>query len=119
MSGGLRVQAGRLRHRVEVQTREQTFDGAGQPVDSWTTVGTAHASVEPLRGRELFRAREAGQEATHRVRMRWSPTLRVNGKWQVGRIVHAGRVMTPEGPPMDLDERGKVVEVLVTERTDG
>lgn len=118
----MRLSAGSLRHRVMVEERSATpkYDGAGQPVENWEPVASAWARVEPLRGRELFRAREAGHEATHRVRMRWQGSFRDGDcKWRIGRIIHDGRTLYPEGPPMDLMEHGRAVEILATERTDG
>ena len=116
----LRVRAGLFRHKVTVQERARTFDGAGQPSDTWTTIVTPWASVEPLRGRELMQAREAGIEATHKVRMRWHDAFRADGhgRWRIGRILHRGRVLTPEGPPLDISERRQTVELWATERAD-
>lgn len=112
------MRAGLLRHRVTVQARKAGYDGAGQPTDEWVDVTPAWARVEPLRGGQLFSAREAGMEATHRVTLRWTPKLRVDGRWQVDRIVHGGRHLYPEAPPMEDEEGRERVEVLVTERTD-
>ena len=68
------IQAGKLRHRVTIQSLsagspQQT--GSGMPDESWATVATVSASIEPLSGRELFAAQEHHAETTTRIRIRY------------------------------------------------
>jgi len=46
------MRAGRLRHRVTLQSPVETLDSHGQPVKTWADVADVWAGVEPLRGRE-------------------------------------------------------------------
>lgn len=69
------IQAGELRHRVQVQTRTQTADAHGGPVDAWTTQATRWASVHPLSGRELLLASQVDSRISVRVTMREYPGL--------------------------------------------
>ena len=66
------MRAGRLRHRVVVQTATEGQDTAGEPIKTWNSVYTTWASVEPLSGRELLRAQEVNAESTIRVGMRYN-----------------------------------------------
>ncbi len=70
------MRAGRLRHRVQIQERvETTRDEHGGISPTWSTIATVSASVEPLRGRELFEAQQVQERTTIRVRMRHYPGL--------------------------------------------
>lgn len=81
------MQAGRLRHRVQIQEVKTTRDAIGAFREQWSTVATVWADVRMLSGREQH-SRQAGGEvasATHQVRMRWRELSVSN------RIVHEGR----------------------------
>ena len=83
------MQAGKLRHRVTIQqlvAGSPQQNAGGEPDTTWTDVATVYASVEPLRGRELFAAQAVNSEVSGQIRMRYragiSPDMR---------IVYAGR----------------------------
>jgi len=65
------MRLGPLRQRVNIQARSATVDAFGQESETWATVATVWASVEPLSGRELLTAQQVQGETTHRVRMRY------------------------------------------------
>jgi len=65
------MRLGPLRQRVNIQARSATVDAFGQESETWATVATVWASVEPLSGRELLAAQQVQGETTHRVRMRY------------------------------------------------
>lgn len=69
------MRAGRLRQRVQIQERAETRDEHGGTEPNWNTIATVWASVEPLRGRELFEAQQLKERTTMRVRMRHYPAL--------------------------------------------
>ncbi len=69
------MQAGKLRHRVAIQTFTETQDTYGEPIRTWSTALTVHASIKPLRGQELLAAQEIAAETTHESRMRYNSTL--------------------------------------------
>lgn len=66
------VNIGKLRHRVEIQysidTRDEFGAVSGQ---TWNTLCTVSASVEPLVGREYFAAAQIQSEVTHKITMRY------------------------------------------------
>lgn len=62
---------GRLRHRVTLQQQSSTQDGYGEQVNSWSDLKTVWASVEPLKGRELYAAQQVKTEITTRIKMRY------------------------------------------------
>lgn len=76
------MQAGKLRHRVTIQTKgTPTRDSHGQEVIVWTTFAQVWGSVEPLRGREFMQASAQEAELTTRIRIRHKdgvlPSMRV------------------------------------------
>lgn len=59
------MQAGKLRHRITIQTRTDTQDGFGQPVASWTNyLLNEQAEKRDLSGRELIAAQAVHSETT-------------------------------------------------------
>ncbi len=62
---------GKLDRRVTIQTLVETQDTLGEPIQTWADLATVWASVEPLRGGELFQAQQVSAEAQTRFRMRY------------------------------------------------
>ena len=60
-----------FRHKVSLQSRTTTINSRGEPSHTWSTYGTAWASVEPLTGREHYENRAVQGEVTHKVTMRY------------------------------------------------
>lgn len=65
------MQAGRMRHRVEIEKLVVLSDKiTGGLVKTWQPLATVWAAVEPLRGREFFEAQALQSETTTRIRIR-------------------------------------------------
>ena len=71
------IDAGPLRHRVQIQQLREIADSYGQRRQNWDTVATVWASVEFLSGRELVNAQQVNSNVTHGVRMRFIDPLLV------------------------------------------
>jgi len=103
------MQAGKLRHRVQVQTYSETQDTYGEPDRTWTTATTVWASIEPLSGQELLAAQQLAAEASHRVIVRYNssiaPTSRLKFGTRVFDIVSA----------LNWQERGATMELFCKE----
>jgi SPP1 family predicted phage head-tail adaptor len=69
------MRAGALRDRVKLQQLVETPDALGQPVQSWTDLGTYWANVRELAGRRAVTARQLNAEVTHAVTLRNLPTF--------------------------------------------
>lgn len=83
------MQAGKLRHRVTIQTKTLTQDPvSGVLVESWSDVAKVWASVEPLSVRDLIAARANQSEMTARVMIRYREIL------PTYRLVHRGQVFS-------------------------
>lgn len=66
------MRAGRLKHRVRVQTATTSRGATGQPVTTWTTAATVWAYVEPVKGDERIAAQGVQAKLSHRVHLRYN-----------------------------------------------
>ncbi len=94
------IEAGTLRHRINIQKRVQTQDvNSGDMVDSWETVfPNVYASVEPLSAREYLAARTEQSKVSARITIRYRPGLDASM-----RILHRSRIYNIEGNLPDKD----------------
>ena len=103
------MRAGKLRHRVIVQTSTETQDTAGEPIKAWASPFTTWADVQPLSGRELLRAQEVNAESTIRVNMRYNTYVSQSARLLVGtRILDINTVV-------DNREINRQFEILCSE----
>ena len=107
------MRAGRLRHRVNIQSRTQARNAHGEMVDAWLTTETRWAGVEPMTSRERFDSQQVQGEISHRIVMRHVPGLDSSQ-----RIEFKGRRFEIVGPPINKDERNREMELMVKEATD-
>lgn len=72
---------GILRHRITIQHPIEGRDSTGGVTVTWGTFAAVSASVEPLRGRELWAAAAINARTTTRIRIRYlkgvTPKMRV------------------------------------------
>lgn len=64
-----------LNHLIEFQELTVTRDQYGGEIESWETVATAYAKVEPLVGREFFAAAAVQAENTVKFTLRYRSDL--------------------------------------------
>jgi len=83
------LQAGTLNRLVTVQARGSAKDTFGQQSETWTTVCTPRASVEPLSGAQVVAAGAQLGETMHQVTMRYRP-----GITTAMRVLYEGRVLS-------------------------
>lgn len=103
------MRAGKLRHRITIQT-PTTTNTSGVPTTTWSTFATRWASVEPFDGREFQRADQTQAQLTHTVRLRW-----LAGVTSQMRVVHDGRYLNIERV-IDKDERHIELELVCSEK---
>jgi SPP1 family predicted phage head-tail adaptor len=70
-----KMQAGRLRHRVTLQSRDDIRGSTGEMTFSWSDLAEVWASVEPVAGREFFAAAQVQSNVDTRIRIRYRPGL--------------------------------------------
>ena len=69
------MRIGNLRRTVTIQRQSKVQDVMGQPVDTWTTLVTRRASLEPLNGREYLEASGENADVSTRIRIRYDATV--------------------------------------------
>ena len=98
------MNAGTLRH---LATIEEPSDSAALP---WATFGTAHVALDPLSSREIFSMQAIDTTVTHRVRMRYRAGVTAKMRLAIG--TRRFRIV---GPPRNLEERNRELELFVEE----
>lgn len=77
----------RLNKRITIQQKTAGQDGAGQPIDTWTTVATVWAEVKDVSGREFIAAQAGQAEVTTKVTIRYLAGIKSDM-----RVVHGADV---------------------------
>lgn len=65
------VMAGRLRHRITLQSRSVTRSASGAEVVAWSDEKTVWASIEPQRGREYMDGLQVHDEQITAIGIRY------------------------------------------------
>lgn len=80
------IQAGNLRHLIELQENNPTTDAAGQKIANWTTYATVWGRIKPRKGREFINAQQLKtSETTHEIEIRYHPLLTTKHRMFVDR----------------------------------
>ena len=69
------MKAGRLNRRVTIQQKSVARDALGAEVITWVDVATVWAEVSPYSGREFVALRQAQDEITTRITIRYRPGI--------------------------------------------
>jgi len=107
------LRAGRLRHRITIQSVGSTLDDYGDLSNSWTTLATVWASITPVSGTEADIASELTGISTHSIKIRYR-----SGVTSQNRIVFGSRTFQIESIK-DWNEykAGKCLELFCKEVT--
>ena len=85
------IDAGRLRHRVLLQSCTGAVDDYGDPLysddEQWTTEAAVWAAIDPVSGREFYAAEQAQSSVSHKYRQGVSAAWRVLYGSRVFRIL--------------------------------
>ncbi|KMN10194.1 head-tail adaptor protein [Pseudomonas weihenstephanensis] len=109
------MKAGRLRHRVDIQSKVSGQDPVtGEVIEGqWVTVwARCPAAVEPLSARDLYAAQAAQSEAIARITIRYR-----KGVLPAMRILHRDKVYSIVGQPLADAQSG--LEHLTLQVTTG
>lgn len=88
------VRAGRLRHRVAIQSQSTTLDDYGEATGSWTTENTVWAAVEPVSGSERDIGEGKAGVVSHRVVMRYNTDVSPKNRLLFGsRVLNINSVL--------------------------
>ena len=103
------MRAGRLRHRVSIQTQSTTLDSYGEPSDSWSTDDTVWAAIEPVSGSERDIGEGLAGIVSHRVIVRY-----LSGLTPKSRILFGSRVLGITSI-LDQDEKNEYMKLMCKE----
>jgi len=102
------IRAGRLRHRLTLQSKTQTISSTGSVSYSWATDSTVWGAIEPLSGREYLAASQTKNENEIRIIMRYHSTI--DATW---RIVNDGNSYSIKAL-WNEDERDRMTVCMCT-----
>lgn len=77
----------RMDKRVTLQSVAQASDGQGGFTDTWSSVASLWAEIEPLNGYEKLQAMQLASPVTHKVTIRYRA-----GVTTKDRLLYSGRV---------------------------
>lgn len=106
------MEAGKLRHYVELQRVTVTSDSHGDQVKEWATIATAWASIEQLSGREFLQASQAMSDVNVRIRIRGRTDVTLTPK---DRVLYGARTFDIRHV-LDWGDRGVETQLMCTER---
>ena len=91
------MRAGRLRHRVKLQSVSETPDSYGERTETWATYATVWASIRPVSGREVVEATQVGGEVQTLIEIRYNSSVTVKDRVKFGtRLFDINHVANPE-----------------------
>lgn len=89
--------AGQLKDYITLQYPAKARDDRGGITETWATVASIWASVEPLAGREYFAAGREISECSTKVRIRYRENVRAawratlgNKTWEILSVIDPG-----------------------------
>jgi SPP1 family predicted phage head-tail adaptor len=103
---------GSYRHRLSYQISEVSGTRPnGQEIREWHTLFATWAEIKPLNGREVHAAGQTHATLTHRITLRYRPSITPEGRFVTGsRVFNVVSVV-------DEDERHRTLIVTAVEQT--
>ena len=105
------MQAGKLRHRITLQRKQQTQDPAtGALLTTWVDAASVWAAVEPLSAREFIAAQAVQSSVSVRVTVRY-----LAGITPDMRLLHDGKTYNIAGVLADKESGREYLTLLCAE----
>ena len=79
------MQAGSLKHRVEVQSETITQNSTGEPIRTWSTFAWCNAKILPATGRQYEKEDLTKVQNTYKIEIRYLAGLSPLMRLKVGR----------------------------------
>lgn len=79
----------RMNQRVSIQAVTQTSDGQGGFSESWATIGTVWALIEPANGYEKMQAMQQSSPISHKITIRFYRGLTTKHRLLFGERIFA------------------------------
>ena len=111
MPSATRIEAGKLRHRIQLVQPTLVQDASGGIEEDQASIfATVWASIEALAGRELYAAQQKVSDVTHKITIRYMTGITAKLNVRFGN--REFQIQAVENP----DERTKVLNLLCLER---
>lgn len=105
------MQAGRLRHRLEIQEKRPSRDpDSGAVVSAWVKVATPRGSFEPLSARDFIAAAAAKTKLSARAVIRFRADVK-----ERMRLRHGGKAFLIQGLLPDKESGREYLTLLLSE----
>lgn len=104
------MRAGKLRHRINIQTNTPSKNDYGDLIDSWATVETRWAQITPIQGKELIVSDKTVGDISHKVLIRGA--IAITPKQ---RILFGSRVFEIISSVDASEEKDIMIEILCKE----
>jgi SPP1 family predicted phage head-tail adaptor len=104
------MRAGKLRHRISIERSIETQDSSyNEPLLQWVLFAEVSASITPLNGRELIRAKQVELEVDTEITIRY-----LDGLSPKMRIIYRGRIFEILSI-INTEERNRELRLLCSE----
>src|ERR1035437_10508099 len=98
------IEAGKLRHQIELQSATNSQSASGEVTQAWTTYATVWAELAPLAGREWYRGKSFGETVSHKIVIRYRADVNTKHRALFGsRVYLFNGVITPDEIPERLE----------------
>lgn len=104
---------GRLKHRITFQQQVRQDDGSGGSTFEWEDYYTCSAQVRPLKGSRKLEENQTQLVGASEFLIRHSHDKVIDEKM---RIVFRGWDYVINMPPVDIEERGRMVQIIATKK---
>jgi SPP1 family predicted phage head-tail adaptor len=102
---------GNQRHSLVIEAPDETPDGIGGVVRTWSTLATVWAAIEPLSVDDVMLADKRVGLVTHRIHLRHRAELNIGHRFRLGPRLFLIRALR------DPDQRGAFLECLCAEES--
>lgn len=107
------MRAGKLNKRIVLQSPGGSRDAVGERTTTYTDLDPVWAQIEPLSVKEQIAAAQSRGSLTHKILIRYSTTVAaVTHAW---RVLYGSRIFTVEGPPRNIHEGNRYLELICVE----
>ena len=103
------MRAGRMRHRLTIQTVTETQNAVGELTRVWAEAVTVWGQVRPLSGKETLTGEQITADVSHRVFVRYNENIAATA-----RILWGTRVFE-NNAVLNADEIDRSMELLCKE----
>ena len=104
-----RINPGEYRHKIIIEQKTYAQNDYGEEIDEWVKVIEVYAAIYPISGKEFFAAETASSEVTHKINIRYVPSIKPDM-----RVIFNDRVFHIQSV-INFQERNVVLQLMCKE----